>query len=98
MRPTLYLVVCVAAKKSSLKGNSNLKGSDNGNTDAAGSPFTLSFPWWVLPLAAIATLLLFLLCYAYRYSRNHQMPKGKWHGYSAAANFKLRFEHSDKST
>ena len=72
----LLALSSVLAKKSSLKGNSNLPAGSSAQ-NSVDTFFVLSFDWWVLVAGALCGVLLILLGYAYNYNRNHTVPKGK---------------------
>ena len=73
----LLAISSVLAKKSSLKGNSNLPAEGSNAQNSVDSFLVLSFDWWVLVAGGLSGILLILLAYAYNYNRNHSVPKGK---------------------
>ena len=74
----LLAISSVLAKKSSLKGNSNLSAEGSSAQNSVDSFLVLSFDWWVLVAGGLSGILLILLAYAYNYNRNHSVPKGKF--------------------
>ena len=73
----LLAISSVLAKKSSLKGNSNLPAEGSNAQNPVDSFLVLSFDWWVLVAGGLSGILLALLAYAYHYNRNHSVPKGR---------------------
>ena len=74
MKYLIYLAHIALAKKSSLKANSHVSGSNEKPQGSDG--FRLGVEWWVLVVIFLGLILFFLLAYAFSYNRQHSQPKG----------------------